>query len=47
MNWGMASAAMGEYASMGFRQLKDTFPAKIVKGLAFSPLTNIREFVHT
>lgn len=27
-------------------QLKDTFPAKIVKGLAFSPLTNIREFVH-
>ena len=27
-------------------QLKDTFPAKIVKGLAFSPLTNIRDFVH-
>ncbi len=27
-------------------QLKDTFPAKIVKGLAFSPLINIREFVH-
>jgi uncharacterized protein YPO0396 len=27
-------------------QLKDTFPAKIVKGLAFTPLTNIREFVH-
>jgi len=27
-------------------QLKDTFPAKLVKGLAFSPLTNIREFVH-
>jgi uncharacterized protein YPO0396 len=28
-------------------QLKDTFPAKIVKGLAFSPLTDIRSFVHT
>lgn len=27
-------------------QLKDTFTAKIVKGLAFSPLTNIRDFVH-
>ena len=27
-------------------QLKDTFPAKIVKGLAFSPLTDIRSFVH-
>ncbi len=27
-------------------QLKDTFPAKIVKALAFSPLINIREFVH-
>jgi uncharacterized protein YPO0396 len=27
-------------------QLKETFPAKIVKGLAFSPLTNIRDFVH-
>jgi uncharacterized protein YPO0396 len=27
-------------------QLKDTFPAKIVKGLAFSPLTRIRDFVH-
>jgi hypothetical protein len=27
-------------------QLKDTFPAKIVKGLAFTPLINIREFVH-
>jgi uncharacterized protein YPO0396 len=27
-------------------QLKDTFPAKIVKGLAFSPLINIRGFVH-
>jgi uncharacterized protein YPO0396 len=27
-------------------QLKDTFPAKIVKGLAFSPLINIRDFVH-
>ena len=26
-------------------QLKESFPAKIVKGLAFSPLTNIREFV--
>ena len=26
-------------------QLKDTFPAKIVKGLAFSPLTDIRSFV--
>jgi len=28
-------------------QLKDSFPAKIVKGLAFSPLTDIRAFVHT
>jgi uncharacterized protein YPO0396 len=28
-------------------QLKDSFCAKIVKGLAFSPLTNIRDFVHT
>lgn len=28
-------------------QLKETFTAKIVKGLAFSPLTNIRDFVHT
>jgi uncharacterized protein YPO0396 len=28
-------------------QLKETFCAKIVKGLAFSPLTNIRDFVHT
>ncbi|MGD9099876.1 MAG: SbcC/MukB-like Walker B domain-containing protein, partial [Anaerolineae bacterium] len=28
-------------------QLKETFPAKIVKGLAFSPLTNIRDFVHS
>ena len=27
-------------------QLKETFPAKIVKGLAFSPLSNIRDFVH-
>lgn len=27
-------------------QLKDTFLTKIVKGLAFSPLTNIRDFVH-
>jgi uncharacterized protein YPO0396 len=27
-------------------QLKETFPAKVVKGLAFSPLTNIRDFVH-
>ncbi len=27
-------------------QLKETFPAKIVKGLAFSPLTDIRSFVH-
>jgi len=27
-------------------QLKESFPAKIVKGLAFSPLTNIRDFVH-
>ena len=26
-------------------QLKDNFPAKIVKGLAFSPLTDIRSFV--
>ncbi len=26
-------------------QLKETFPAKIVKGVAFSPLTNIRDFV--
>jgi uncharacterized protein YPO0396 len=27
-------------------QLKDSFPAKIVKGLAFSPLIDIRAFVH-
>src|SRR6266540_6037718 len=27
-------------------QLKDSFPATIVKGLAFSPLTDIRSFVH-
>jgi len=27
-------------------QLKETFASKIVKGLAFSPLTNIRDFVH-
>ncbi|MBE7473295.1 MAG: AAA family ATPase [Anaerolineales bacterium] len=27
-------------------QLKETFTAKIVKGLAFSPLTNIRDFAH-
>ena len=27
-------------------QLKETFTAKIIKGLAFSPLTNIRDFVH-
>ncbi len=27
-------------------QLKESFTAKIIKGLAFSPLTNIREFVH-
>ena len=27
-------------------QLKETFSAKIVKGVAFSPLTNIRDFVH-
>lgn len=27
-------------------QLKDTFPEKIVKGIAFSPLTDIRSFVH-
>lgn len=26
-------------------QLKDTFPSKIVKGVAFSPLTDIRSFV--
>jgi uncharacterized protein YPO0396 len=28
-------------------QLKETFPQKIVKGLAFSPLTDIRDFVHS
>ncbi len=28
-------------------QLKETFTTKIVKGLAFSPLTNIRDFVHS
>jgi uncharacterized protein YPO0396 len=28
-------------------QLKESFCAKIVKGLAFSPLTNIRDFVHS
>ncbi|MFP4346032.1 MAG: ATP-binding protein [Anaerolineales bacterium] len=28
-------------------QLKETYPQKIVKGLAFSPLTDIREFVHS
>lgn len=27
-------------------QLRETFPAKITKGLAFSPLTDIRAFVH-
>ena len=27
-------------------QLSESFPAKIVKGLAFSPLTDIRAFVH-
>lgn len=27
-------------------QLRDSFPAKIVKGLAFTPLTDIRHFVH-
>ena len=27
-------------------QLKESFPAKITKGLAFSPLINIRDFVH-
>jgi uncharacterized protein YPO0396 len=27
-------------------QLKESFPAKLVKGLAFSPLTDIRQFVH-
>lgn len=27
-------------------QLKDSFPAKVVKGLAFSPLIDIRSFVH-
>ena len=27
-------------------QLKDSFLAKIIKGVAFSPLTNIRAFVH-
>lgn len=27
-------------------QLRDNFPSKIVKGVAFSPLTNIRDFVH-
>ena len=27
-------------------QFKESFPAKIVKGLAFSPLTDIRAFVH-
>jgi uncharacterized protein YPO0396 len=27
-------------------QLKETFPAKITKGVAFSPLVNIRDFVH-
>jgi len=29
-----------------FGQLKDSYPAKIVKGLAFTPLTDIRSFVH-
>ncbi len=28
-------------------QLRDSFPAKVVKGLAFSPLTDIRGFVHS
>jgi uncharacterized protein YPO0396 len=28
-------------------QLRETFPAKITKGLAFSPLTDIRTFVHS
>jgi uncharacterized protein YPO0396 len=27
-------------------QLRDSFPAKVVKGLAFTPLTDIRGFVH-
>ena len=27
-------------------QLQESFPAKIVKGVAFSPLTRIRDFVH-
>ncbi len=27
-------------------QLRDNFPSKIVKGVAFTPLTNIRDFVH-
>ena len=27
--------------------MKETFPAKITKGLAFSPLINIRDFVHS
>lgn len=27
-------------------QLRDTFVSKLVKGVAFSPLTNIRDFVH-
>jgi uncharacterized protein YPO0396 len=27
-------------------QLRETFPDKITKGVAFSPLTNIRDFVH-
>ncbi len=28
-------------------QLKESFCAKVVKGLAFSPLTNMRDFVHS
>jgi uncharacterized protein YPO0396 len=28
-------------------QLRDSFPAKVVKGLAFTPLTDIRGFVHS
>ena len=27
-------------------QLRESFPSKIVKGLAFTPLTDIRAFVH-
>src|SRR5258708_653566 len=42
----LGSYVRGELGTEGQPQLRESFPAKVVKGLAFTPLTDIRGFVH-